>query len=136
MAGPSYLTGMHELVDTLGEWFAEHPFERQAAYTAGLVLLAWATHLLARRVLLRAMGHLIRASSTKLDDVLVDQGVLNRAALLLRNRAPNDEIHHRLDDPAEQPDDHGNAILELYDQRGAKIAPVNRIKGSHVKSEG
>lgn len=83
MAGPSYLTGMHELVDTLGEWFAEHPFERQAAYTAGLVLLAWATHLLARRVLLRAMGHLIRASSTKLDDVLVDQGVLNRAALLL-----------------------------------------------------
>lgn len=74
---------MHEFVDTLGAWFAEHPFGRQAAYTAGLILLAWATHLLARRVLLRTMSHLIRASSTKLDDVLLDQGVLNRAALLL-----------------------------------------------------
>ena len=83
MAGPSYLTGMHELVDTLTEWFAEHPLERQAAYTAGLILLAWAAHLLARRVLLRIMSHLIRASDTKLDDVLLDQGVLNRAALLL-----------------------------------------------------
>lgn len=74
---------MHELVDTLGAWFAEHPFERKAAYTAGLILLAWATHLLGRKVLLRSMTVLIRASSTKMDDVLLDRGVLNRAALLL-----------------------------------------------------
>ena len=74
---------MHEFVDTLGAWFAEHPFERKAAYTAGLILIAWATHLLGRKVLLRAMTVLIRASSTKMDDVLLDRGVLNRAALLL-----------------------------------------------------
>ena len=74
---------MHEIVDRLTEWFARHPLERQAAYTAGLILLAWLAHLLARRVLLRTMSRLIRASSTKLDDVLIHQGVLNRAALLL-----------------------------------------------------
>ncbi len=70
-------------MDTLGAWFAEHPFERQAAHTAGLILLAWATHLLGRKVLLRSMTVLIRASSTRMDDVLLDRGVLNRAALLL-----------------------------------------------------
>ena len=82
-AGPSYLSGMHEFIEALTLWFAEHPLKGQAAYTAGLFLVAWVAHLLARRVLLRAMSHLIQASSTKLDDVLLHQGVLNRAALLL-----------------------------------------------------
>ncbi|MCY3736189.1 MAG: mechanosensitive ion channel [Gemmatimonadaceae bacterium] len=52
-------------------------------YTAGLFLLAWGAHLLAHKVLLRSMTLLVRASSTKMDDVLLDRGVLNRAALLL-----------------------------------------------------
>ena len=82
-AGPSYLSGMHEFIEALTLWFDEHPLKGQAAYTAGLFLVAWVAHLLARRVLLRAMSHLIQASSTKLDDVLLHQGVLNRAALLL-----------------------------------------------------
>ena len=74
---------MHEFIEALTLWFDEHPLKGQAAYTAGLFLVAWVAHLLARRVLLRAMSHLIQASSTKLDDVLLHQGVLNRAALLL-----------------------------------------------------
>ena len=74
---------MHEFIEALTLWFAEHPLKGQAAYTAGLFLVAWVAHLLARRVLLRAMSHLIQESSTKLDDVLLHQGVLNRAALLL-----------------------------------------------------
>ncbi len=82
-AGPSYLSGMPEFIEALTLWFAEHPLKGQATYTAGLFLVAWVAHLLARRVLLRAMSHLIQASSTKLDDVLLHQGVLNRAALLL-----------------------------------------------------
>ena len=82
-AGPSYLSGMPEFIEALTLWFDEHPLKGQAAYTAGLFLVAWVAHLLARRVLLRAMSHLIQASSTKLDDVLLHQGVLNRAALLL-----------------------------------------------------
>ena len=45
--------------------------------------MAWGAHLLARKVLLRSTIRLIRLSSTKIDDVLLDRGVLNRAALLL-----------------------------------------------------
>ncbi len=74
---------MHEFIDTLTGWLAGHPLERQVVYTAGLFLMAWGAHLLARKVLLRSVTHLIRASSTKIDDVLLSQGVLNRAALLL-----------------------------------------------------
>ena len=74
---------MHELIDTLTEWLARHPLERHVVYTAGLLLLAWGAHLLARKVLLRCMSRLIRSSSTRIDDVLLDRGVLNRAALLL-----------------------------------------------------
>ena len=74
---------MHEIVHRLPEWFAQHPLEGQAVYTAALFLVAWSAHLLGRKVLLRAMTVLIRASSTKMDDVLLDRGVLNRAALLL-----------------------------------------------------
>ena len=74
---------MHEFIDTLTGWLAGHPLERQVVYTAGLFLMAWGAHLLARKVLLRSVTHLIRASSTKMDDVLLSQGVLNRAALLL-----------------------------------------------------
>ncbi len=74
---------MHEFIDTLTGWLAGHPLERQVVYTAGLFLMAWGAHLLARKVLLRSTIRLIRLSSTKIDDVLLDRGVLNRAALLL-----------------------------------------------------
>ena len=74
---------MHDLIDTLTAWLARHPLERHVVYTAGLFLLAWGAHLLAHKVLLRSMTLLVRASSTKMDDVLLDRGVLNRAALLL-----------------------------------------------------
>ena len=74
---------MHAFIHALPRWFAEHPVEGTAVYTAGLFLVAWGAYLLARKVLLRSTTLLVRASSTRMDDVLLDRGVLNRAALLL-----------------------------------------------------
>ena len=73
---------MPEIYDALTRWFQAHPAAWQAARAAAVVLLAWASYLLVRTVLLRWIARLIRHSRSQIDDVLLDRGVLRRVALL------------------------------------------------------
>ncbi|MFP6642018.1 MAG: mechanosensitive ion channel family protein [Candidatus Latescibacterota bacterium] len=73
---------MKELLDLLGGWSADHPNAWTSLRAVAVVLAAWASFHVARTVLLRWIGRLIRTSRTQIDDVLLDNDVLRRTALL------------------------------------------------------
>ncbi len=73
---------MKELLDLLGGWSADHPNAWTSLRAVAVVLAAWASFHVARTVLLRWIGRLIRTSRTHIDDVLLDNDVLRRTALL------------------------------------------------------
>jgi miniconductance mechanosensitive channel len=73
---------MKELLDLLGGWSADHPNAWTSLRAVAVVLAAWASFHVARTVLLRWIGRLIRTSRTRIDDVLLDNDVLRRTALL------------------------------------------------------
>ena len=73
------MTDLHNL---LSQWFIDQPVAWTTIRTLFVLLTAWASFHLARTILLRWIGRLIRSSRTDLDDVLLDRSVLRRAALL------------------------------------------------------
>lgn len=73
---------MKELLDLLGGWSADHPNAWTSLRAVAVLLAAWASFHVARTVLLRWIGRLIRTSRTHIDDVLLDNDVLRRTALL------------------------------------------------------
>ena len=73
---------MKELLDLLGGWSADHPNAWTSLRAVAVLLAAWASFHVARTVLLRWIGRLIRTSRTHIDDVLLDNDVLQRTALL------------------------------------------------------
>ena len=73
---------MKELLDLLGGWSADHPNAWTSLRAVAVVLAAWGSFHVARTVLLRWIGRLIRTSRTQIDDVLLDNDVLRRTALL------------------------------------------------------
>jgi miniconductance mechanosensitive channel len=73
---------MKEFLELLGDWPLDHPVAWTALRTTAVLLAAWASFRVARTVLLRWIGRLIRTSRTRLDDVLLENDVLRRTALL------------------------------------------------------
>ena len=73
---------MKELLDLLGCWSVDHPNAWTSLRAVAVLLAAWASFHVARTVLLRWIGRLIRTSRTHIDDVLLDNDVLRRTALL------------------------------------------------------
>ena len=73
---------MKELLDLLGCWSVDHPNAWTSLRAVAVLLAAWASFHVARTVLLRWIGRLIRTSRTHIDDVLLDNDVLQRTALL------------------------------------------------------
>ncbi|MFP6592518.1 MAG: mechanosensitive ion channel family protein [Candidatus Latescibacterota bacterium] len=73
---------MKELLDLLGYWSVDHPNAWTSLRAVAVLLAAWASFHVARTVLLRWIGRLIRTSRTHIDDVLLDNDVLRRTALL------------------------------------------------------
>ena len=73
---------MKEFLELLGDWPLDHPVAWTALRTTAVLLAAWASFRVARTVLLRWIGRLIRTTRTRLDDVLLENDVLRRTALL------------------------------------------------------
>lgn len=76
------LESMGEQIDAVTLWMEAYP---GAATTTGLVLLwivAWLSFVVARKYLLRLFEQIIRSTSVKWDDALLDAHVLRRAASL------------------------------------------------------
>jgi miniconductance mechanosensitive channel len=73
---------MLQLTDVLRDWTSNQPLLSSALGTLALLLASWVSFHVARTVLLRWIGRLIRGSHTGLDDALLDHGVLRRVALL------------------------------------------------------
>jgi miniconductance mechanosensitive channel len=65
------------------EWLAEYPLLDGAVGLAGLLLLALLADLLTKRVLLRVVERMVRASQVRWDDALVDRGVVRQLAHVL-----------------------------------------------------
>jgi miniconductance mechanosensitive channel len=73
---------MKEFLDLLGGWSVDHPNAWTSLRAVAVLLAAWASFHVARTVLLRWIGRLIRTSRTHIDDVLLDNDVLRRTSLL------------------------------------------------------
>ena len=73
---------MKEFLDLLGGWSVDHPNAWTSLRAVAVLLAAWASFHVARTVLLRWIGRLIRTSRTHIDDALLDNDVLRRTALL------------------------------------------------------
>src|SRR5690606_23730047 len=63
------------------------------------------------------------------DDVIGGKGwrviACHAAAARVRDSAPDDEIHHWLQNHADHPDEHGDAVLKLDGELGLKLHPVD-----------
>ncbi|MDA0336409.1 MAG: mechanosensitive ion channel [bacterium] len=73
---------MTDILALLKDWASAPSVAALGLRTLALLLAAWASFHVARTVLLRWIGGLIRSSRTRLDDALLDRQVLRRAALL------------------------------------------------------
>ncbi|MDP6015900.1 MAG: mechanosensitive ion channel [Candidatus Latescibacteria bacterium] len=73
---------MTHLLELFHAWSADQPAAWMILRTLALLLAAWVGFLVARTVLLRWVAHLIRSSRTRLDDAMLEHGVLRRMALL------------------------------------------------------
>lgn len=73
---------MTESIDMLQNWFSADGVAPAASRVLLVLLSAFVSFFVARTVLLRWIGGLIRSTSTVLDDALLDRDVLRRVALL------------------------------------------------------
>ena len=71
-----------EQIDILTAWLRAQPLALATARTFAVLLISWISYYVARTVLLRWLARLIRRTQTKIDDILLERGVLRRVALL------------------------------------------------------
>lgn len=71
-----------EQIDILTAWLRAQPLALATARTFAVLLISWVSYYVARTVLLRWLARLIRRTQTKIDDILLERGVLRRVALL------------------------------------------------------
>jgi len=71
-----------EQIDILTTWLRAQPLALATARTFAVLLISWISYYVARTVLLRWLARLIRRTQTKIDDILLERGVLRRVALL------------------------------------------------------
>ena len=71
-----------EQIDILTAWLHDQPLVHATMRAVIVLLIAWLSFYTARLVLLRALPGIIRRTRTKLDDILLEHGVLRRVALL------------------------------------------------------
>ena len=70
----------------------------------------------------------------EVDDKVIGAVATDDAALLLGDRAPYDQIHERLDDAAQKPDQHRDPILDHHHNRSAEVTSVDGVIGEHSLS--
>ena len=73
---------MTPYLQPLLDWIAQHPTAWAVMRPVGVLFLAWLSFYVARAVLVRWLATWIRASRSRIDDVLLDSGVLRRVSLL------------------------------------------------------
>jgi miniconductance mechanosensitive channel len=71
-----------EQIDILTAWLRAQPLALATARTFAVLLISWISYYVARTVLLRWLARLIRRTQTKIDDILLERGVLRRVALM------------------------------------------------------
>ena len=70
-----------EQIDILTDWLRDQPLAYTTVRAVVVLLITWVSFYAARLVLLRWLPRLIRRTPTKLDDILLEHGVLRRVAL-------------------------------------------------------
>jgi len=77
-------------LDAVADWFSAHPTIFQYLSVLGVIIFSYLTFVLTRRFILRPLRAIIKRSTTRLDDILLQEGVFRRLlyivpALILYN---------------------------------------------------
>ena len=74
---------MNETWSTIADAMNAHPRLATLASLAGVLVAAWLSWLLAHRILVRVVAHLVRSSRARWDDAIINRRVIHRLANLL-----------------------------------------------------
>ncbi len=77
-----FVQSIRALWDDLTGWLAQYPFVLVLAEVLGVTLLAVSAYYITRRYILRGIHAIVRHSSTKIDDMLLDDRFLRRVAMI------------------------------------------------------
>ncbi len=69
-------------METIKNLFKDYPLIEQVAEFVGVILLAYFSYFLTKKVLIRAVNKLIRKTETEIDDILLNDAVLKRLSYI------------------------------------------------------
>lgn len=71
------------LPDAVTSWLGQHESISQALMAVGVILLSYASYFITRKYILRALSRLVKMTSSKMDDLLLNDVVIRRISVIV-----------------------------------------------------